>query len=336
LAIVVATAPAFAALVLAESPPPTAPFAAPDSYAATEDHVLLVAKPGVLANDPGTSPCVVSVDPQGLVGTVEFLPDGSLTYTPPPNFNGETSFTYRMRFTGGERCLEPADSQATVTINVAPENDAPTATNDSFQVLVGRTLNVRAPGVLVNDHDVDGDPLTASLVTGVSHGTLVLASNGSFAYTPAAGYLGPDGFSYRASDGSLTSPVRVVSLSVIAVPTPIPTLAPTPTLTPTPTPTVEPTTQPTLEPTLPELTPIPTETAAVTLAPLATLAPSPKASAVPGATRAPSPTAGSRGGLSLPLILVIVLFAVLVAFGAALYVPRWLNTARTGESPDDD
>ena len=45
-----------------------------------------------------------------------------------------------------------------------------------------------APGVLANDTDPDGDPLTAVLVTGPSHGTLTLNANGSFTYTPAANY----------------------------------------------------------------------------------------------------------------------------------------------------
>ena len=47
-----------------------------------------------------------------------------------------------------------------------------------------------------------------------SHGTLVLNSNGSFSYTPASGYTGSDSFSYRASDGSLTSATATVSLTV--------------------------------------------------------------------------------------------------------------------------
>ena len=66
-----------------------------------------------------------------------------------------------------------------------------------------------APGVLANDTDPDGDPLTAVLVTGPSHGTLTLNANGSFTYTPAANFTGTDSFTYRASDGTLnSSPAR--------------------------------------------------------------------------------------------------------------------------------
>ena len=59
-----------------------------------------------------------------------------------------------------------------------------------------------APGVLGNDTDADGDPLTAVLNTTVGHGTLTLNANGSFLYTPTNGYSGPDSFTYHANDGT--------------------------------------------------------------------------------------------------------------------------------------
>lgn len=57
-------------------------------------------------------------------------------------------------------------------------------------------------------------------------------------------------------------------------------------------------------------------------------------SASPGASPAPEPTSG-EGGVSLPVLLVIVLFVLLVGFGAALYVPKWLQ-AQGGGPPDLD
>jgi hypothetical protein len=46
-------------------------------------------------------------------------------------------------------------------------------------------LTVAAPGVLANDADADGDPLSALLVSGPAHGTLALNADGSFTYSPA-------------------------------------------------------------------------------------------------------------------------------------------------------
>jgi hypothetical protein len=75
-------------------------------------------------------------------------------------------------------------------------------------------LLVAAPGVLGNDSDADGDPLGAQLVTGPAHGTLALNADGSFRYTPARAYFGPDTFVYRASDGQLESAAARVTIAV--------------------------------------------------------------------------------------------------------------------------
>jgi large repetitive protein len=64
-------------------------------------------------------------------------------------------------------------------------NDAPLTIADAYTALLDQTLTVDAPGVLANDRDVeveDTNPLTAQLVSGVSHGTLTLNSDGSFEY----------------------------------------------------------------------------------------------------------------------------------------------------------
>src|ERR1019366_781636 len=71
-------------------------------------------------------------------------------------------------------------------------------------------------GVLTNDTDADNNSLTAVLNTSVSHGTLTFNANGSFLYTPTAGYSGSDSFTYPANDGSLNANVVTVSLTVSA------------------------------------------------------------------------------------------------------------------------
>ena len=73
-----------------------------------------------------------------------------------------------------------------------------------------------APGVLANDTDANGDPLTAVLNTNVTHGSLALNANGGFTYTPTAGYSGPDSFTYHANDGTANSNIVTVSLTVTA------------------------------------------------------------------------------------------------------------------------
>src|SRR5215218_10021337 len=94
---------------------------------------------------------------------------------------------------------------------------APTAADDSYGTAEDTARTVNAPGVLANDSDPDGNPLSAVLVSGPTHGTLSLNADGGFTYTPAANYHGSDSFSYRASDGTLQSGPATVTLTVSAV-----------------------------------------------------------------------------------------------------------------------
>lgn len=71
-------------------------------------------------------------------------------------------------------------------------------------------------GVLANDTDPEGSALTAQLVSPPAHGSLALGANGTFTYTPQSLYLGPDSFTYRATDGGATSAVATVSIEVTA------------------------------------------------------------------------------------------------------------------------
>ena len=101
-----------------------------------------------------------------------------------------------------------------VTLPGAPGTPPPpTAHDDSYFVLAGR-LSLPAFGVLSNDSNACGSALQASLATGPQHGTLAFQTDGSFDYTPAAGYVGADSFAYRASAGGKSAGPVLVSLGV--------------------------------------------------------------------------------------------------------------------------
>jgi Tol biopolymer transport system component len=114
--------------------------------------------------------------------------------------------------------LGEGDTDATfdVFVKELPGPAVPVATSDAYAATAGSTLTVSAPGVLGNDSDAnDGDVLRARLVTGPTHGTVSLAADGGFTYVPAAGYVGSDSFSYRATDGSSSSTSATVGLTVV-------------------------------------------------------------------------------------------------------------------------
>jgi uncharacterized delta-60 repeat protein len=93
-------------------------------------------------------------------------------------------------------------------------NGAPTAQFNSYSTIQNTTLTVAAPGVLGNDSDPNGDPITAALSVNPLHGTVTLNSDGSFVYVPTTGYFGSDNFSYIVNDGTLNSFAATVFLTI--------------------------------------------------------------------------------------------------------------------------
>lgn len=89
-----------------------------------------------------------------------------------------------------------------------------TANNDSYSMSPGETLNVAAPGILANDTPPAGLTAVTPQLSGPDNGTLALNSDGSFTYTPNAGFVGNDVFTYRATDGTDQSNVASVTIQV--------------------------------------------------------------------------------------------------------------------------
>jgi len=187
-----------------------APVANNDTYTTIEDTTLVFGAPGVLGNDtdPDGNPLTAVLVSTTTNGTLTLNANGGFTYAPRANFSGQDTFTYRA--SDGQL----SSNTATVTINVTPVNDAPVANNDSYATNQGTPLSVPAPGVLANDTDVDGNPLTAVLVSTTTNGTLTLSASGSFTYTPNAGFVGTDSFTYKANDGQLDSNIATVTITV--------------------------------------------------------------------------------------------------------------------------
>ena len=93
---------------------------------------------------------------------------------------------------------------------------APVAVDDAYDTTADTALEVAAEGgVLANDDPGVRGSLSAEVVDQPAHGTVELAADGGFRYTPAAGYVGDDTFSYRASDGTQTS-AAAVALTITA------------------------------------------------------------------------------------------------------------------------
>ncbi|HSF85280.1 MAG TPA: Ig-like domain-containing protein, partial [Acidimicrobiia bacterium] len=191
-----------------------APTAVDDSYSMAKGGILNVSEPGVLANDFDVEGDEFALNTTPVIGpatgnSLTLNADGSFTYTPDPSFKAKDSFVYEICET-----LTPENcGQATVTISVGV-NSAPVAVDDAYDAVQNTDLVVPAPGVLVNDTDADGDPLTAVLVTGPANGTLTLGADGLFTYTPTFNFVGVDSFTYVANDGAVDSNTATVTITV--------------------------------------------------------------------------------------------------------------------------
>ena len=201
--------------------PNTAPNAVDDAYRASNSRLLTIDPiRGVLSNDTDaesgfatTARTVTSTSN----GTLSLNPNGSFTYQANSTFVGTDSFTYRA-----SDGLLDSTRTATVLIAVAA-NTAPIAVNDNnYSTSRNRPLSpTNLEGVLRNDTDAEGDPLTATVVSTAQNGSLTLSTNGSFVYTPTTGFAGTDSFTYRVSDGALNSGTATAFITVAANSAPV-------------------------------------------------------------------------------------------------------------------
>ena len=185
-----------------------APVAVDDGATTVHDSPITI---DVLENDSDADGDTLTVAGTSLPanGSVVVNVNNTVTYTPNAGFVGTDSFTYTNDDGFG--------GNATATVTVEVTNQAPVAVDDVFATQQDTPLNVPAPGALANDSDADGDPLSALQQTGAANGTATLNADGSFSYTPNAGFIGQDSFTYVANDGIVDSNIATVTINVAEV-----------------------------------------------------------------------------------------------------------------------
>jgi len=151
---------------------------------------------------------------------------GDPSFTPPPNYdqrgpgfsrvvNGRIDIGAFELQSGPPPTPTPTSACTPPPTPPSPCNQPPLATDDFYGMNQGSALSVPIPGVLANDSDPDEDTLTVALVTGPAHAiSFQLNPNGSFSYTPPAYFHGEDSFTYRANDGTASSGVATVHITV--------------------------------------------------------------------------------------------------------------------------
>lgn len=190
-----------ATVVMTVTPPLNAvPSAQGSSLVVAEDGSLAVRLSGT---DADGGPLTYRVMTNPARGTLTGVAP-NLTYVPQPNYFGTDSFTFTV--SDGTN----TSSVATVGLTITPVNDAPVASSKSLSVVANTSVNFT-----IGAADVEGDPLTFTVTSGPLNGTLTGVAP-SLRYTPRAGYVGADSFSFVASDGTVASAPAVVTFSVTA------------------------------------------------------------------------------------------------------------------------
>ncbi|KAA2242645.1 tandem-95 repeat protein [Chitinophaga agrisoli] len=139
-------------------------------------------------------------------GTAVVNPDGTYTYTPAPGYNGPDQFTIDISDGHG------GATTVTVNITVTAANDAPTGTGDAKTTPEDTPVNGTVTGT-----DADGDALNFTKATNPAHGTVVVNPDGTYTYTPAANYNGPEQFTINISDGHGGTTTVTVNITVTPV-----------------------------------------------------------------------------------------------------------------------
>lgn len=195
--------------------PNHAPVGIEDSFFVNESDTLSVYHPGVLVNDTDgdndvLSAVLLSTPHHGTIS--DMGSDGSFVYVPNAGYSGTDSFEYAV--TDGID-TSPATTVMITVVSQEIVNHPPQAVEDWFAVNVDTKRTVSGLGLLANDVDVDGDVLSAILVTATEYGEIqMFHADGTFEYTPDPGFVGEDHFTYRVDDGVNESDVVNVTLVV--------------------------------------------------------------------------------------------------------------------------
>ncbi|RLJ41690.1 Ca2+-binding RTX toxin-like protein [Litoreibacter meonggei] len=185
------------------------PVAVDDIETTDEDEAITI---DLIANDTdvdGDPLTIGTVSVPADQGTVVDNGDGTVLFTPAPNFNGPATITYTViDGQGGED-----EGQAIVSVGAI--NDGPIAEDDSDVTDEDTPVTV---DLLANDSDADGDDLSVINATvPAAQGTLVDNGDGTVTFTPAENFNGTATISYEISDGNGGTDTAVHTIEVGAI-----------------------------------------------------------------------------------------------------------------------
>ncbi|OAN18060.1 hypothetical protein A3K86_03850 [Photobacterium jeanii] len=134
--------------------------------------------------------------------------DGSFTFTPTQDYNGDVPFKFEVD--DGDGAITPAQG----TLDLAAVNDAPVLAETSYKVNEDGSILIEKSSLLANASDVDQDDIELVKIESDDNGTVVEQPNGDWLYTPNPDYSGDANLKITLNDGTVDAvfdaPVTVV------------------------------------------------------------------------------------------------------------------------------
>ena len=159
------------------------------------------------ASDSENDPLTYVIVSQPAHGTLTGL--GSLkTFAPANNYSGADSFTFKVNDGAADSTI--ATVNITIPSTPPPANTAPVANPQNLTILRGTPSTIMLVAT-----DADNNPLSYTVVNNPTHGTLS-GTAPNLTYTPAAGYTGPDNFTFKANDGLADSNSAAINITILA------------------------------------------------------------------------------------------------------------------------
>ncbi|MEZ8382482.1 tandem-95 repeat protein [Vibrio splendidus] len=176
------------------------PVAGPTSYTIDEDSVLTFSESQVLLNASDVEGDVelVGINYNGPDGIFSVNGDGTCSFAPNENFNGQVQLDVTIRDEDG------VEVDTVINVDVLPINDAPVSGDLAYNVNEDGSITLSQEQLLSQASDVEGEDLTASDLTVDGNATVTANDDGSFTIVPDANFNGDVDIQFNITDGTDT------------------------------------------------------------------------------------------------------------------------------------
>ncbi|MDL5028942.1 tandem-95 repeat protein [Vibrio sp. TMPB1044] len=176
------------------------PVVGPTSYTIDEDSVLTFSESQVLLNASDVEGDVelVGISYDGPDGIFSVNDDGTCSFAPNENFNGQVQLDVTIRDEDG------AEVETVINVDVLPINDVPVSGDLAYNVNEDGSITLSQDQLLSQASDMEGDDLTASDLTVDGNATVTANDDGSFTIVPEANFNGDIDIQFNITDGTDT------------------------------------------------------------------------------------------------------------------------------------